>query len=462
VRLGEPAKVATADPNHDHFYLAKNMAGTSWGRWPRYQHTIVPIYSRFEPLPGTSPLLPYGNGRSYGDVCLNAGGTLITTRSLDRMISFDPIAGVLECEAGVLLADIISLVAPRGWFLTVLPGTASVTVGGAIANDVHGKNHHRVGSFGNHVLGFELLRSNGEVLDCSIDQNSDWFRATIGGLGLTGLIRKARLRLRPIANPWIKGDSQRFASLDAFFQIDAESDGGYEYTVAWLDCTARGRRYGRGVFIRGNHALASDFKAEADIKVRPSQGWKLRVPLTPPISPVCGASVRVLNTVVYHRPSAQRREALWHYRQFLFPLDHVSDWNRLYGSRGFFQYQCALPAREARAALDQMLKLIVDAQQASFLSVLKKFGAIPSLGLLSFPRPGFTLALDFPNRGEHTLRLLESLDAITRQAGGAVYPAKDARMSASSFQQYFPAWEEFRRFVDPRFSSSFWRRVTEE
>jgi FAD/FMN-containing dehydrogenase len=433
------------------------MTGTSWGRVPRYRHTILPLYNRFDPLPASKPLLPYGNGRSYGDVCLNERGILLSTRTLDRMIDFDPGTGVLECEAGVLLSDIIDLMMPRGWLPYVAPGTAFVTVGGAIANDVHGKNHHRVGSFGHHVLSFELLRSDGGSLICSPDQNSDWFSATIGGLGLTGLIRTARLRLRPVTGHWIRGDSQRFSSLDEFFELTAASDGQYEYTVAWIDCTAEGRRLGRGVFVRGNHADGPEA-----LNARPRPRRTLRVPVTPFVSPICRPSIRIFNSVYYHRPSAQRRGVLWDYHRFSFPLDFMLDWNRLYGPHGFYQYQCALPQTDAHPALNEMLDRIVSSRQGSCLSVLKKFGSIPSIGMMSFARPGVTLALDFPNRGARTLQLLDSLDAITRQAGGAVYPAKDARMSGQSFRQYFPSWQQFQRYVDPHFSSSFWRRVTEQ
>jgi FAD/FMN-containing dehydrogenase len=433
------------------------MIGASWGRWPRYRHAIVPLHTRFDTLPANDSLLPFGNGRSYGDVCLNEHGTLVSTRGLDRWIGFDPASGILECEAGVLLSDIIELTLPRGWLPPVCPGTAFVTVGGAIANDVHGKNHHRLGSFGHHLLSFELLRSNGDVLTCTPEHNADWFGATIGGLGLTGLIRCARLQLRPVTSPWIKGDSQRFGNLAGFFELTVASESQYEYTVAWLDCAATGRKLGRGVFMRGDHLAGTGLHAARTVAPRKT----LIVPLTPPISPVFGASVRIFNALYYHRPSAQRADMQWHFQQFHFPLDSVLNWNRLYGPRGFFQYQCVLPEQDCLAALTEMLKRIARAQQGSFLSVLKKFGAMPSLGMMSFPRPGVTLALDFPNRGANTLRLLESLDEITRQVGGAVYPAKDARMSAESFQQYFPAWQEFRRFVDPHFSSSFWRRVTE-
>jgi FAD/FMN-containing dehydrogenase len=425
--------------------------GVSWGRWPRYDQRIIPLANRFDPLPNTDPMLVFGNGRSYGDVCLNAGGTLLAARGLDRFISFDATSGVLECEAGVLLSEIIGLTLPHGWFPPVTPGTALVTVGGAIANDVHGKNHHRAGSFGHHLLSFELRRSSGEILRCAPDQHADWFAATIGGLGLTGMISTARLQMRHVPGEWIAGDSQRFGNLEEFFALAAQSDAAYEYTVAWLDCAATGRKLGRGVFMRGNH-LQHD--------ARPPRGHSLQFPLTPPISPVTGLSVRLFNELYFHRPAARQAHAIWHYQPFLFPLDRLLDWNRLYGPRGFFQYQCVLPGAVATAALPEMLQLVAGSRQGSFLVVLKQFGDQPSRGLLSFPRPGVTLALDFPNRGEPTLQLLESLDSITRAAGGAVYPAKDARMSAQSFQQYFPAWTKLQDYIDPMFSSSFWRRVT--
>ncbi len=436
------------------------MTGTSWGRLLRYRQTILPIHSRFDALTAIAPVIPYGNGRSYGDVCLNENGALIATRALDRWIAFDASSGVLECESGVLLTDIIDFALPRGWLPPVCPGTALVTVGGAIANDVHGKNHHRLGTFSHHLLEFELLRSDGSRLLCSPETNSEWFRATIGGLGLTGLITRARLQLRPVNSPWIVGDSQRFSGLEDFFALSAQSESQYEYTVAWIDCSASGRQLGRGVFSRGNHL---DSGEESAALPPPSARPKhLRVPLTPPMSPMFGASIRFFNAAVYHRPSAQQRHARWHYRQFLFPLDGVLEWNRLYGPRGFYQYQCVLPGNDARAALTEMLQRITGSGQGSFLSVLKIFGSMPSLGLMSFPRPGVTLALDFPNRGASTLKLLDTLDDITRGCAGAVYPAKDARMSARAFQQYFPAWREFQRYVDPHFSSSFWRRVTEQ
>jgi FAD/FMN-containing dehydrogenase len=428
---------------------------TSWGRWPRHEKEAATydITNRFALLPsdpGVS-MLPYGNGRSYGDVCLNRGGALLRTRGLDRFIHFDPAAGTLECEAGVLLSDIVDLVLPEGWFPPVSPGTAFVTVGGAIANDVHGKNHHRAGCFSAHLLDFDLLRSDGTTRRCSTQENRDWFEATVGGLGLTGLIGRAKLQLRRVPGPWVRGDSRRFGNLGEFFSLSKESDKDYEYTVAWIDCAASGAALGRGVFMRGNHAPDD---------AREPRRAVLRVPLTPPVSLVNGASLALFNQFYFHRGSASQQDALWHYRPFLYPLDRILEWNRIYGPRGFFQYQCVVPEPAAEASMGEILHRISRSGVGSFLAVLKNFGPSTSLGMLSFARPGTTLALDFPNRGAATLKLLESLDEITRGAGGAVYPAKDARMSPASFQQYFPAWQRFTEFVDPKFSSSFWRRVT--
>lgn len=432
------------------------VPGSSWGRWPRHAHAqYVPLSDRFRipDFADGASWLPWGNGRSYGDSCQNAEGRLLLTQGLDRFIAFDGDTGVIECEAGVQLAHIIDLVLPRGWFVPVTPGTRFVTVGGAIANDVHGKNHHREGSFGHHVLGFELLRSDGSVRWCAPQgEHADWFAATVGGLGLTGLIRRVRMQLRRVPGPWLAGQSRRFGNLDEFFALSRESDRDFEYTVSWIDCTARGGALGRGVFMRGNHA---------PIEGRAPGERALRVPFTPPVSLINRLSLQAFNRLYYARPSAECADAVWHYRPFFYPLDGLLEWNRIYGPRGFYQYQCAVPPGPARDALAEMIEAIAQSGSGSFLAVLKMFGDRPSSGLLSFPRPGATLALDFPNHGDATLRLLDRLDAITRAAGGAVYPAKDARMSADAFQQYFPRWREFSAFVDPRFSSSFWRRVTE-
>lgn len=425
----------------------------SWGRAHAARQVVTALHDRSAPVtfaPGQT-YLPFGNGRSYGDSCLNDGGHLLDARGLDRFIAFDAETGVLECEAGVLLAEVLALTLPRGWFLPVTPGTQLVTVGGAVANDVHGKNHHRAGTFGRHLLGFELLRSSGEAFWCTPEQQTSLFAATIGGLGLTGLIRRVRLQLRRCDGPAIRGESLRYRNIREFFALSRESDRDWEYTVAWVDCLARGDSLGRGLFVRGNH----DAAPASAVRASP---YRLAVPIDPPFSLIGSWTLKALNAA-YYRKQGDVERALWHYRPFFYPLDGIRDWNRLYGPRGFYQYQCVLPPADAEAGIAEMLETISRSGQGSFLAVLKVFGELASPGLLSFPRPGATLALDFPNRGADTLRLLDTLDVITARCGGALYPAKDGRMSKALFAAAYPGLEAFERQVDPAFQSSFWRRV---
>ncbi len=429
----------------------------SWGRYPKAEQNALKMLWRHEPIPSSDEasgnILPFGNGRSYGDSCLNDGGTLIDTCSLDRFIQFDAEQGLLRCEAGVLLSDIVELVVPRGWFLPVTPATRYVTIGGAVANDIHGKNHHRSGTFGCHVSAFELLRSDGSRMLCSEIENPEWFSATIGGLGLTGVITWVEILLKPIMSPHVLEETIRFANLDEFFSISEESDTTFEYTVAWIDCTAKGERLGRGLFRRANHGAAS-------LRGRRSTKYTaIALPLVPSALLVNRLTLRAVNSLYYRNQIRARRTRTKHFESFFYPLDAIGRWNRMYGPRGFLQYQCVLPHSDGATALREMLEAVAASGLGSFLAVLKIFGDKESPGLMSFPRPGVTLALDFPNK-PRAMELLDRLDEITRSAGGAVYPAKDARMSRESYQAYFPQWEEFSRFIDPRCSSSFWRRVT--
>jgi FAD/FMN-containing dehydrogenase len=427
----------------------------SWGRLFAPDQRVRGMRDRTEALPlpaGDESLLPYGVGRSYGDSCLNDGNTLLRARDLDRFIAFDPQSGLLRCEAGVLLSEIIEFALPRGWFLPVTPGTKFATLGGAIANDVHGKNHHRAGTFGHHVPRFELLRSDGARLACSETENADYYRATIGGLGLTGLVTWAELRLKPVKGPWIRQKAVRFASLDEFFALCDPLEREHAYVVAWLDCATRGTGATRGVFFAGDHDERSD-------PVPPPSPRK--VPVTPPFSLVNGVTLRAFNELYYRAPRGGGEPAAVSYDAFFYPLDGIADWNRIYGPRGFFQYQCLVPeGARGREALAAVLERIAASGEGSFLGVLKRFGGMAPAGMMSFPQPGYTLALDFPNRGARSLALFDTLDALLIEAGGRCYPAKDSRMPAAAFQAFYPQWKDFSRFIDPRFSSSFWRRVT--
>jgi len=429
----------------------------SWGRIPHASHQAVALRHRVDDLnrlPRDRPWLAFGNGRSYGDSCLNDGGLLIRTRGLDRFVSFDQETGRLVCESGVLLSEILEITVSRGWFLNVTPGTQFVTVGGAIANDVHGKNHHVRGTFGKHVVRFELLRSDGSRNICSSQENAELFRATIGGLGLTGLIQWAEIQLRRVTSPLIDAETIKFDSIDEFFELSSQSDKDYEYTVAWIDCMHRGVRGTRGHFIRGNHAAAGDGEHTSV-----SAAHMLPFPLDPPFSLINRATLRMFNAAYFHRQRQRTHRQLVHYRPFFYPLDGVLNWNRMYGKRGFFQFQCVVPHDGARPTLEEMMAAIAESGQGSFLAVLNEFGDIPSPGMLSFPRPGATLALDFPNAGLPTTELLDRLEAICLATGGALYPAKDARMSGKAFRSSFRMLDQFIPFIDPQFSSSFWRRV---
>ncbi|CAM5762851.1 FAD-binding oxidoreductase [Bosea minatitlanensis] len=398
------------------------------------------------------PALAYGNGRSYGDSCLNSGGTLIDTQTLDEVRAFDRETGLLTCGPGLLLDRLLNMVVPAGWFPPVTPGTAFVTIGGALANDVHGKNHHRAGSFGCHVRAFELMRSDGQTLLCAPDINPGLFAATIGGFGLTGLVTQVTLQLMPIRSAAMEQEVLHFDDLDGFFALAAASDATHDYTVAWVDSLASGRHFGRGVFFRANHAPDHGF-------LPPATARGLRFPLQPPFPLINRATMRAFNWAYRHsqpRVPAPRRVP---YRPFFYPLDRIRDWNRAYGPQGLRQFQCAIPMAEARRTVEAMLRRTLSAGEASFLTVLKLFGARPSPGLMSFPLEGATLTLDFPNRGARTETLLTELDRLAIEAGGRVNPYKDARMSARTFRASFPQWRDFAAHIDPGFSSDFWRRV---
>ena len=441
----------------------------SWGRVVRAPHRVARPSGRAEAaaalaaLPPGETLLACGMGRSYGDSGLNPGHCLIDMRGVDRFIAFDPDTGILECEAGVTLADILRLLdrrnePGRSWFLPVTPGTKFVTIGGAIANDVHGKNHHGAGCFGNHVLSLELLRSDGTVRRCAPDGNAELFAATIGGLGLTGLILSARLQLKPVPGPWLESEDIRYTDLNAFHDLAEESVADWEYTVAWIDCLARGSQLGRGIFTRSRHT--ADGPAGGSAKANGAAFEpRFSMPAELPNVALNHLSISAFNALYWRKapPRPARRVLPWD--PVFYPLDAIGQWNRMYGRRGFYQYQCAIPKATARDAVRELMRTIAAAGEASFLAVLKTLGDRASPGMMSFPMPGATLALDLPNNGPRTHDLLNRLERITGEAGGRVYPAKDGAVSSGAFRRGYPRLGEFARHIDPRFSSGFWRRV---
>lgn len=426
---------------------------SSWGRLSADPHHVVglsdPRKVREALACGGAPGVAHGMGRSYGDACLNPQGTLWLTTGLDHFIAFDDRTGRLVCEAGVLLCDIQRLAVPRGWILPVTPGTQLVTVGGAIANDVHGKNHHVLGAFGDHVQRLTLLRTDGETIECGPHERSDWFAATVGGVGLTGVIVQAEIQLRRIPGPWLETEALPYANLDEFFQLADASEAQWEHTVSWIDCIPSSG--GRGVFMRGNPVAAE--------RQPVPPGRQLTMPIVPPVSLVNRLSLRPFNMAYYHLKKWRAGRAVTHYEPFFYPLDNLLEWNRMYGPRGFFQYQSVVPRDVARDAVQSMLQEIARFGDGSFLAVLKTFGHRAPVGMLSFAQPGATLALDFPNHGEHTQKLFARLDAIVTEARGRIYLAKDARMPKALFEAGYPRLPEFLKYRDPGISSGLSRRL---
>ncbi|MCH7227404.1 FAD-dependent oxidoreductase [Haloferula sp. A504] len=421
----------------------------SWGRVSPVTTTVdAPAWAdQIRPAPG--PVLAYGLGRSYGDSCLLSEGRMIETRFLDRILDFNPGTGLLRAEGGISLDAILRFCVPRGWFLPTTPGTRLVTLGGAIANDVHGKNHHRAGCFGNHVPRFELLRSDGTRT--LLSEGNPRHAATIGGLGLTGIITWAELQLVPIRSAQLDVELVRFSGLDEFLELSKDSERFWEHTVAWIDCAASGRSLGRGIFIRGN------WSAHGGLDPHKPPGAS--VPVDFPNFALNRFSITAFNTLYYRRFFGRTNSLQQHYSPFFHPLDSVQGWSRIYGKRGFFQYQVVTPTGAGAEPMREMLRIIAESGQGSFLAVIKTFGEKASPGMLSFPSPGITLALDFANQGESTLELFGRLDEVARSCDARFYPAKDARMSREDFVRSYPRLDEFRPHVDPGMSSDFWKRM---
>jgi L-gulonolactone oxidase len=431
----------------------------AWGRTHRGRHLVARPDLRSgvgaavrETAAAGGSTLAHGLGRSYGDSGLNLGGGLLVTRGLDRLITFDREAGVVRAEAGVSIDELLQVVVPAGWFVPVTPGTKFVTLGGAVANDVHGKNHHVAGTFGVHVTRFGLQRSDRGEIECSPDAHADLFALTIGGLGLTGVITWVELQLERIPSSALEVENLPFANLAAFFTL-SEQSADWPFTVAWIDTIARGDGLGRGIFSRGRWA------ADGDLLAHRNGGPAM--PIDAPGGLLNSLTVGAFNRLYRARPGA-RFKGRQHYDPFFYPLDKLRDWNRMYGARGFYQWQCAVPVADMAAVTRSLMEQVTASGEASFLAVLKTFGDRPSPGVLSFPMPGATLALDFPNRGPVTTALMARLDRVVGEAGGRLYPAKDGRLPREMFRQGFPRWEELEAARDPVLMSSFWRRMIEE
>jgi decaprenylphospho-beta-D-ribofuranose 2-oxidase len=439
---------------------------SGWGRYPTAQSEVYRPEKVAELAAviaaDSAPLIARGAGRAYGDAAINAGGRVARIERLNRMLAFDPSTAILRAEAGVTIAEIIDVFLTRGFFPPVTPGTRFVTLGGSIAADVHGKNHHRDSSLAAHVRGFDLMLASGEVRRCSREENAQLFWATVGGMGLTGVILEVELRLRPIESAWIKGELIRAANVDEAIEAFERADRDYGYSVAWIDCARGGAALGRSVLNVGNFAARDGLPRRlAQEPYRTPPRIRGAVPFNLPHFALNSLSVRAFNLLYYATHRGTRVPALFDYESFFYPLDSIRNWNRIYGRSGFVQYQCVWPPAESRAGLVETLEAIAKSRRASFLAVLKKFGAQD--GMLSFPMPGYTLALDFPV-ADGLFDFLDRLDDAVLRRGGRVYLAKDARLRPETFRAMYPnlaKWQSAKALADPdnRFSSSLSRRL---
>ncbi|MEO8348339.1 MAG: FAD-binding oxidoreductase [Acidobacteriota bacterium] len=439
---------------------------SGWGRYP------VEICRLFRPEKrsslgsilasgGEPSYIPRGLGRSYGDAALNGDGGVISFERLNRLLAFDPETGILECEGGVSFEEILRHFLPRGFFVPVTPGTKFVTLGGAIASDVHGKNHHRVGTISGFLVDLRLLTPGGEILTCSSEENPDVFWATVGGLGLTGLILSARVRLKPVETAYVLVDYVKVPNVDEALAAMEQSDNSYEYSVAWIDCLASGRALGRSVLMRANPAGERDLPAgiRDPLSIRRGRSWS--VPFDFPTWGLNRSTVGVFNEAFYRRHSS-RSGQLVDFDTYFYPLDSIRGWNRMYGRRGFVQYQVVLPSGTSRSGLIDLLERFSASGRSSFLAVLKAFGP-SNAGLLSFPLSGYTLTLDLPVQ-DGLVPFLREMDRVVLGHGGRLYLAKDAVTTAESVAEMYPRLGRFREIragLDPdgRLASSLARRV---
>jgi decaprenylphospho-beta-D-ribofuranose 2-oxidase len=447
--------------------LAFETELSGWGNCPVERCRVVKPQSvaGMRSIVSAGPESTYiarGLGRSYGDPSLNRGQGVIVLTGVNRFLAFDESTGQLECETGVTLAEILEHLLPRGWYVATTPGTKFITIGGAIAADVHGKNHHVDGSFGNAVLDFRLLTASGEEITCSREQNPEIFWATVGGMGLTGLITRARVQLRRVPSSFVAVDYRRTRDLDGSLECFEATNRDYRYSVAWIDCLSRGASMGRSVVMLGNDAPADDVRRQ--LRVEPysvPRDRKSAIPFHFPGFVLNSWSVKAFNALYYSRHPDSHK--LVDYNSYFYPLDHIKHWNRLYGRRGFYQFQALLPPETSRSGLIALLERLARTGRASFLAVLKSSGP-GNDGMLSYLYQGHTLALDIPNKGAETLGFLGELDRILLEHGGRLYLAKDAAMSAEAFAAMYPRLGEFRAVkarIDPtnRFVSSLARRL---
>lgn len=440
--------------------LISRLSG--WGRYPTQQAELERPERYAGLLPDAPTVIARGQGRGYGDAALNEDGRVLLTERINRLLDFDSEQGVLRAEAGATLADILDVIVPQGWFLPVTPGTRHVSLGGCVAADVHGKNHHHDGSFGAHVISIALVLADGSCRTCSPSENADLFWATVGGMGLTGVIGEVTLKLIPVRSAYMRVQNHAAENYDQLFSMMRDASLDDRYAVAWIDSMASGGQFGRGILMSGHHASPEELDAVTKpFYIKPER--QRSIPLNFPSWTLNSFTISAFNSRYYRAESGKHEPFTSGYVPYFYPLDSIGHWNRMYGKRGFVQYQCVIPEEKACDGIAELLLDLADSGCPSFLAVLKRLGKQGN-GMLSFPMAGYTLALDLPIRDDGLFALLDRLDDTVMQCGGRVYLAKDARLSARAFHAMYPRHEEWlkvKREVDPdnRFSSSLARRL---
>ncbi|WP_175621429.1 FAD-binding oxidoreductase [Chryseobacterium schmidteae] len=408
---------------------------TNWGNFPIVEKEMKSEDSFRkikEFVQNHNEIIARGNGRCYGDASL--GESIFSTKKLNKFISFDRLNGIIECESGVLLSDVLEISVPQGYFLYVTPGTKFISVGGAIASDVHGKNHHSEGCFSEYVIDFKLMTENGDIIICSKEENSEKFYATIGGMGLTGIILSARFKLKNIETAYIRQESIKAENLDEIFRLFDESES-WTYTVAWIDCLQKGKDIGRSILMRGEHAFAHELPQKfSKNPLRLKKKFSPTVPFYFPGFVLNALTVKLFNLLYYKKQTKKELKNIIDYETYFYPLDAINDWNKIYGKSGFIQYQMVIPKENGKEGMKKILETIANSGNGSFLAVLKLFGKNNSEAYNSFPIEGYTLALDFKVNSK-LKKLVEQLDQTVQEFGGRIYLTKDS-MSKSSLTDY--------------------------
>ncbi|SHF00196.1 FAD-binding oxidoreductase [Chryseobacterium takakiae] len=408
---------------------------TNWGNFPIVEKEMrsEDSFQKIKEFVLThNEVIARGNGRCYGDASL--GEHIFSTKKLNKFISFDRLNGVIECESGVLLSDVLEIAVPQGYFLFVTPGTKFVSVGGAIASDVHGKNHHSEGCFSEYVIEFKLMIETGDIITCSREENPGKFWSTIGGMGLTGIILTAKFRLKNIQTAYIRQESIKAENLDEIFKLFEESES-WTYNVAWIDCLQKGKNIGRSILMRGEHAFQHELPQKfRDQPLRLKKKFEPKVPFYFPGFVLNAFTVKIFNYFYFKKQSKKEVTDFIDYETFFYPLDFVRDWNRIYGKSGFIQYQMMIPKEKGKEGMRKILETIANSGNGSFLAVLKLYGKENPHAYNSFPFEGYSLALDFKVNSK-LRKLIDRLDDIVEEYHGKIYLTKDS-MSRSSLTNY--------------------------